>query len=455
MKTTRLAWLALLLPLIATAAPREDYARQWPLLLGRDDGGAYRVELDAQVYRTAIGPALKDLDVINAQGQPVPADVFAPEAPLTRSARRVPVAWFALPAQAGKARGDLAVFAERDADGRILSVQARAGDAQATAEGEGRVLLFDLSRVRERVEAMEIQWNAERPIRAAFRVETSDDLQDWRTAQTRLELLDLAQGGQRLRHNDVPLVQPARYLRLTPLDDAPALPVTGAQARLPPLRAQPALAHESLAARKVEAQGRDYYEFDLLGHFPVAAVDIEGQGNAAVEWMVESRDREDAAWQRRAGPWFAWRVAGNGAASVSQPQALADAPVRDRYWRLHATRGVPVEAPTLRLLYRPEVVVFLAQGEGPYTLVAGSAKAARAAAPMPQLVDALRRAQGEDWRPAPAYLGQPRTLAGAAALAPQATPVNWTGWLLWALLLGGAGLVAAMAFSLLRRPKVD
>ena len=108
--------------------------------------------------------------------------------------------------------------------------------------------------------------------------------------------------------------------------------------------------------------------------------------------------------------------------------------------------------PTLKLGYRPEVVVFLAQGKPPYALVAGSARAQRADAPLPQLVDALRVQRGQEWQPATATLGQPQALAGANALTPAPVERDWKAWLLWALLIGGALIVAGFAFSLLKKP---
>ena len=47
------AWLAVMLSLVmsvvANAASRDDYARQWPLTLGQEESGAYRVLLDEAV----------------------------------------------------------------------------------------------------------------------------------------------------------------------------------------------------------------------------------------------------------------------------------------------------------------------------------------------------------------------------------------------------------------------
>ena len=104
----------------------------------------------------------------------------------------------------------------------------------------------------------------------------------------------------------------------------------------------------------------------------------------------------------------------------------------------------------LRLGYRPEVVVFLAEGAPPFALLAGSARASRQEAPLPQLVDALRAERGRDWQPATASLGKRELLAGDAALQPLEPPTDWKRWLLWGVLVVGAALVAGFAVSLLR-----
>ena len=108
----------------------------------------------------------------------------------------------------------------------------------------------------------------------------------------------------------------------------------------------------------------------------------------------------------------------------------------------------------MKLGYRPEVVVFLAQGTPPYALVAGSARAVRGDAPLPRLVDAMRASKGEDWQPMPATLGLPTDLAGRAALERPTTPEDWKRWLLWILLVVGAAIVAGFAITLLRKPPI-
>jgi hypothetical protein len=99
--------------------------------------------------------------------------------------------------------------------------------------------------------------------------------------------------------------------------------------------------------------------------------------------------------------------------------------------------------------------VFLAQGGGPYRLVAGSARAQRGDYPIDTALAPLRARLGKDWQPPLATIGTRETLQGEAALrpAPTATPrSDWRTWLLWAVLVGAAALIGGLALSLLRKP---
>jgi len=448
----RLLLLATMASLAASAAAPADYATQWPLTLGRDGGGAYRVVLDETVYRQARDPQLRDLVVLNRDGAPVPAGAFAPQDALAKPSQRIALPWFALPtARADPGLQGWELVSQADADGRLRRVEARITDRGA-APLPRNALLVDVSRVREAIVALELQWQPLEALDLGYRVEASDDLEHWQTLATRGRMVDLQREGRRLLHRRIelygllPHYQKARYLRLTPDRDDQPLALTGVFAELAAARAEPAPAWLELTARR-DDPGAATFEFALEGRFPVRQADVALAGNHAVEWRLESRDDVDAPWRLRAGPWMAYSVDAAGSGSHS-PARMLDGIVRDRHWRLRANAAV-AETPTLRLGYRPEAVVFLAQGAGPYSLAAGSARALRAEAPIAQLLAELRSQRGNDWQPSPAYLGTARPLAGDAALQPV---YDWKSWLLWAVLALGAIVVAGFAFSLLRSP---
>ncbi|MGH8310594.1 MAG: DUF3999 family protein, partial [Steroidobacteraceae bacterium] len=135
----------------------------------------------------------------------------------------------------------------------------------------------------------------------------------------------------------------------------------------------------------------------------------------------------------------------SGAADVSRTLA--------RYWKLELSGGAAL-AGELRLGWRPAEVVFLAQGEPPFRLFAGSARHAK---PTPELVRLDEGLRGV-WRDkhleaaAPATLGRRETIAGEDAYSIQPREV-WRVWLLWALLVGGVAFVAWMAWRVARALK--
>lgn len=438
-------WLAL--PLVAAAAVADDYASRWPLALERPDGGAYRVVLTPDVYRQLQSPALGDLVVANAAGQPVATAVFPPDAPLAQAGAAIALPWFPLPAEGAGASRDIAAISELATDGSLRRVEWR-GAAGTAADGG---LVLDASQLKAPMMALRFAWSDAQAFDRGYRISVSDDLRQWREVVPDARLVQLQNAGRRVVQDRIalPAVR-ARYLRLLPTGrHAEALALTGVRAELDGRAAAPVLQWETLRGRRVEGRDGVHFEYALAGRFPIQAADVVADGNSTRGWLLQSRDGDDVAWQAAAAPWVAYRVDSGEGSSRSPPQLL-DRLVRDRQWRLQARSDGAQEAPVLRLGYRPEVALFLAEGQPPFALLAGSARAVRPATPLPQLIDTLRAARGADWQPAAASLGPRQQQAGAAALQPLPR-ADWKRWLLWGLLLGGALLVAGFAVSLLRK----
>ncbi|WP_127167823.1 DUF3999 domain-containing protein [Xanthomonas euvesicatoria] len=444
MNTMRWALLLILMPLLAQAADvRQDYRQQWPLQVTGADVGLYQVSLDAAVYRTAHDAALRDVTVIDARGQELPTAWLPMDAAPAAAVRRQRLPLFALPAGAAPANGDLQLIAERDASGAVRRLEGRFATG-AVAAGRGVSWLIDASALRDRPRALVLDWEGDMPVQAQVRVEGSDDLRDWRVLISSATVMALDNQAQRLQQRRIALDDGARYLRLvTASGELPALRVVEAELDGVAMSTPPQWLDLPGTARDAALV------YALPGRFPISQLDVGGSQAEAVEWIVASRDTDDAPWLQRAGPWLAYRL-GQGTAAASPPQLLT-APVRDRQWRLVAAQGRSTAVPMLRVGYQPERLMFLAQGQPPYALVAGSARAQRTDAPLGAMLQALRRERGARWQPAQARLAaQAQPLAGDAALQPAAAPRDWKRWLLWGLLVGGALLVGGFAVSLLR-----
>lgn len=434
--------LIALLPFAAAASnTRNDYVQQWPLALQDAQAGAYRVTLDEAVYRVANTADAGDMEVFNADGQPLPTALFTPKQATAANHLHRALPWFPLPESVAATGGDLQLIARRDADGSVREIQTTvAGNRVAQPGG----WLVDASGLRSTAHAVLLEWTApSTPLQVELRVESSDDLRNWTVLHAGVALVDLSNDGRRLQQRRIALESDARYLRLLPVSRQ-ALPVlTGVTVEIDD-------AAVPLQWDWVQADGSATdggYVYVLPGRFPVQQVDIGASDNSAVEWTVFSRERSDARWQRRAGPWVAFRVGGADERGQSPAQVLS-ATSRDRYWKLVPSQPV-ASAPVLRWGYRPESLVFLAQGTPPFALAVGSARVARPQAPLSTTLTAIREQRGREWQPASATLQTPaQLLAGAAALKPLR---DWKSVLLWGLLVAGALLVAGLAFSLLRR----
>lgn len=434
---------------LAVAAVDEEYAWQWTLSPQVADSGAYRVALDTAVYTAMQSRGLQDLDVVNAGGDTVPASILPAQSPALLGGERLALPWFPLPSGPRDLGNDISLQVQRDADGSVRRVETRLSGTRVAQERGTEAWLVDASGVEGGIAALWLEWEpAGQPLDVAYRVEGSDDLRDWRVLQPRAPLVDLVRGEQRLQQRRVPLQGRARYLRLLPSDGSGALRLTAVSAELPPSRADIAWQWQDLAGRVASERGVQHYEYTLDGRFPIERVDLGLSGNSAGEWTLYSRDDAALPWTRRAGPWVSFQVGSDARVDRSPPQAL-DGPVRDRYWKLSGSSAA-TQPPQLRLGWQPELLVFVAQGQPPFRLVAGSARATRAPAPVPQLLEAIRRQRGDAWQPATASLGARQPLAGERALQAGTTPEDWKAWLLWILLVGGALLVAGFAITLLR-----
>lgn len=430
------------------AAGDESFVAQWPLTLPSADAGAYQVELDDAVYATTVSPTLRDLVVVNGAGRQVPALLQSAPAPAARRTTQS-LAWFPLPATAARVGSDIAAISELDPDGRLRRIQWQPapGDAPPAA------LLVDASAAELPLQALVLDWGvADEAFERTMRAEGSDNLRDWQPLAATGRLLDLRRGDERFVERrivfDVPVR--ARYLRLLPGAGAGTMPaVVSLVGEATGAADAPVLAWQVLdAAAAPDADGG--YVYTLDARLPVTHADIGFEGNATARWTLAVRESTDAPWRTVARDWLVYRV-GSDAASRTPPLSL-DSMLRARQWRLLPDASHAGAAPTLRLGWRPERLVFVAEGPPPFSLRAGSARALRGDAPVAPLLADLRARNGGNWQPAAATLGARAELAGAAALDDTA-PRDWGTWLLWGVLLLGVLLVGGFALSLLRAPK--
>ncbi|MCB1684144.1 MAG: DUF3999 domain-containing protein [Pseudomonadales bacterium] len=398
-----------------------------------------RASLDQDVYEWVVREDLGDLRVFNGNGEEIP---YALRRPAVTSAH---TGWQSLPLfqlpVAEALEGAAAVNIELGDGGAVVAVHG----SNASVD-HSRAFLIDASHYDLPVAEIDVGWQADLENRISrFRVESSDDLDQWSTVLNSTTLAALETNGQRVQVNRIALngVR-SRYLRLTSLAGTEPIPITHIRVRSKHSQA-PERHWKTLPASPVEGG----YEFDTGGLFATDRVSLTMESASyLIEAQLYSRNRPAGPWQDRGVRNF-YRVAVDheGTAAVTG-DPVSYATTRDRYWRAEPTPD-PGLALSLRIGWLPDELLFLRQGPAPYTLAYGKADTPGRQWPVQEMLDRLDKDATWDSLPLTG-LSEARTLAGEAALVPRPAPLDWQSILLWVVLVAGVGGVGLLAFRLVR-----
>ena len=444
-----LAVLAALACAARAEAPVE-FAATIPLVV---QGGEalQRVELPVAVYANAQFADLRDVRVFNAANELVPYALIgdAPPAPAVPESFSPPV--FPVWGVPGKRIEQLDVRIEQRDDGTVASIKTMGAPVpKPNAPRHPINYIIDASAVTLPIAVMRPQWQAipENYIGSA-RVEASDDLKTWRPLVADANLVYLAQGQTRLAQDRI-LLPPtkAKYFRVTFGANAPLL--VDMQMDAPALRGEPRRQAVHVGGRAGEKPNEIVYDLGVRAPVDRLRIDVR-QTNALAPVRIEARADARAEW-RPITSTIAYRLVRDAKEVASSEVPIALNAARD--WRLvvdPASGGLGTPPPELEASWPVRNLVFLARGAGPFTLAVGKKDALAAALPIASLMPGYRD-QSETSLPA-ASVGEVRmTPPPPPPLLPAVLGDQDPKKLgLWAALLVGVALLAAMAWRLSRQ----
>lgn len=450
------------------------------------NGPYYQLTLPAAIYSHAAYADLRDLRITNGAGQVVPfAWLQAPPAEQRTTAHDVPL--FKWPvASAGVASGDaLLAFTVRP-DGSLALAKRDTANAAAVTD-----YLLDVSQLKGRLLQARMTVAPGTQGFFPFVLETSDDLRRWQPIGEDDQLVVLQQGGQTIERLNVDLrgVQ-ARFLRLHWQDPkhtaqirAVGIDTLHSSDPVAPLAWTGPLAAENCGAdycdyrlpRGIAAHGLRVH---LAQANTLAAIHVAGLLDAppvgspapvlvhnplyALRHLHRQTARASYSQELPLLDTVVYRLAQPGGEARSPDLALNGAV----YPRLRVRTDGPVAAlgsptPTLEVSTTLRSVVFLAQGQAPYSLAWGAADSNTAMLGKPlalaTLIPGYAPSQPVQADPATVSLAVFDPAQAATAARGSASTGTGTGdgvigdtrkpWL-WAALLVGLLLLAGMAWSL-------
>ena len=453
----------------ADASSPAAYAIRIPVTLAAD-APLQRVMLPAEVLVRLQSPGYADVRLFNGAGQPVPmalagvAAASAPEESVTLPA--YPILGAASTGAAGLE--GLSLRIEERQGQRVVQI-----DTAATTTTAGpatpqavRGALLDARNVQLPVArmALDVDLPAGQPV--TFRVQASKDLKHWQPlAETVLYRADAAAAPTapgRLGNEQIDLQRAdlkGHYLRVTWGDAAVTL--RGATLATSTQTGPRARVSASLAVPPLGNNPRELV-FALPFATPVAALAITPPGsNVLIPVRVLGRNHREQPWSPLASA-VVYKMATGGKEQASGPVELGGASVREI--KIEADPKTPgfAAAPALALQFEPAQLVFLASGQGPFTLAAGlpgATAAASAFLPLASLVPGYQPAQENQLPVALADVARADITGGKpadGALVPAAAAsggISTRSAVLWGVLLAGVAALGLMAWLLLRQTR--
>ena len=441
---------------------------------GAADPAPYRyrapivVEQAAPFVQLALPPAaygrveqdgLRDLRIVDARGERVPFAVLPALSTVHTSEQMREANLYPLPARpsaAGVWPSPVDVVVEGDR----ISVR-RHGSAATVAmpppQSAGWLIDSGDTRAGDPLpRSLRLRWSGPAEFSVAYRIETSDDLRQWRNGPSG-QVMALQSASGALTQPVVGLGDaPGRFVRLVWSEPAAAPVLTGAsvlvaakhEVAVDSARELGFAASTEPAGSAADPAARRALHFDLGGALPLIDVDLRfAAGTHVAPVRLQGRLRSDQPW-RELGAGVFYRLERGSDVATSPAIAL---PTTVRFLRVVPDeRAATLDAQAVRLVVHASLasLVFAAQGEPPFRLLAGSRDAPAGALPVSAVVPQLESERARFGR---ASLGEFEVDSAAAQAAEDAArTARLRPWLLWAVLLVGVAGLGALVWRLAR-----
>lgn len=427
---------------------RSAYAWQFPITI-EQPAEFVAVDIPLEVYRSASDHFLRDVGVYNAAGQAVPRIIRQSEEKPEDVEHRTPLGIVPLYGELEQSQERLRLLMESSQTGTRLHFDSGTGESPEPEE-RLQAYIVDLRDLEEETFTfLEFDWtDTEAGFIGNIFVQQSDDLSRWQSLANGT-LADLEFEGTRIERNRVEIRrETGDFLRITWRD----MPEGWKLESLTGIRRErgPDDAREWLALNPTERSedGREFI-YDIKGYPPIDRANLVLSGNnVVVRASLDFRPETDAAW-RRAHQGLFYNISRDGNEIASNPARLAV--YRNSQWKVQIHSGRADGDVKLRLGWRPEQLMFLKQGESPFTLASGRAQDSVEKYPQHRLLGdrSLFTMLLDAGDPGTATVGIRSEAAGAVVMEGART-WTWRTVLVWIGLVGAVLFVGWLVFSLMR-----
>jgi len=429
--------LLLLIPPTAISA-QSDFAYQ--ANLGEVDQPLQRVPLSLEIILALTRADLGDVAVFNAQGKQLVHSIMRAPKPIEEISRTLPFHEFS---RFLRQHSKTVTTREQNQQAGSLSELETTQTVPVRTLRKNYLVELTDGDSRPDFDRIELQWRHEPADQILeLKVEVGNALDDLRVIRPRKSLTN--RDSSDISWRSIERIPPGyRYLRLTPLNNVTHFELQRVDGHYRQSGAAAEL-HHHIKTERVRDDGSSYYTIAFPSRVNADSIRvIPTTSNSVISGQLyASRDEAETRVLIKRG--FRQHNIESEEIRPSAPIKLARRPYRS----ISFTSDVALsEAPTIELIYPQYELLFLGDGNGPYSLAWGNHGSAGPVSDLSTILQgSLQQAQQDAGL---ASLGTTRESGGQARLTPQPA-LPWKKWLLWTLLILAVIVTARMASKLYR-----
>ena len=445
-----LALVASFVPVFAVPYSVDNFAHS--AVLSDAKTSLREIEIPRTLYEKMQRRDYGDLRVFSADGQIVPHQ-FSQSATRVDSKQETPLVFYPFSKEQAANPSNIQVIINQKAGGQSLQINQHLANKSPNIN-EYQYILINKSenQTKKRKDSpklckLQLDWEQDKPSSIiSFKLESSDQLQNWKTLSRKLTVSKLNYSGSQLLHNQVHFsCTSQKYLRLTwlqPNQQTHLVQIKGLYTKKGEQQTQ----WQSFGKPRYSAEEKGWlFESNIIASISKLEF-VAPQDGLLYKGILYSRNNEKEAWRYRKEV-SQYRL--NMGDTILQSNPVSISPNNDRFWKLimqAETQFAENQLPEIRAGWMPKQLYFLAQGNGPFTLAFGNHNIkSEQSNNLSDLIDSIKRSGasidsvsiGEIINNTKSFKVEEKT--------------QWKLILLWLVLILGTALMGFMAYRLFQQ----
>ena len=404
-----------------------------------------RVEITQKIYQSTRQHDLSDIVVFNRASEVLPSKILVvPPKIIEEKSKPVKAKYFPIYVKSLSDLRSGRIKIDTRRDGAIIKVSYKHGKKW---KNEISSYIIDASKIKNPIEAIILDLDLTQSQTLSVTVQGSQKLKSWSHVQTDI-LADLKFNDENLKKDRISIGnRNYKYYRVYWMD--PSVQAKSIQLQFGKIKIQDQKDIQWKNSLHLKREDQTFI-YDTGGSFPTREIQIElAEKNSFVKFKWESSTNPTGPWVYRGSKQF-YKIVRNG--NPLENSSLKVSARRDRYWRatlIGSPDGIGKSVPEFKIGWRPEEILFLSRGRGPFVLAFGSADSSYKS--NFQFETNLTKSTSKLHS-----LGKSFSLGGLSKLTSQADPrIKWTQWVLWGILFFAVACLGMMALHLFKTLKQE